>query len=84
MNNNPVVHEFKDGEPVGFTLKKMGDHIMSKWLFDHGWQGDWSKLEEPHRNWNAFVTPKGAVLALVKYKNDLPLNSWEYVRDDLL
>lgn len=60
---------------VDFELVDMNDHEFAKHCRDKGWDGKVNHLA----SFTQFILPSGTVIALVKYKNDMPINRWIYL-----
>lgn len=60
---------------VDFELVHMNDHEFAKHCRDKGWDGKTNVLNQ----FTQFILPGGTIIALVKYKNDMPINRWIYL-----
>ncbi len=60
---------------VNFEEVTMSDHQFAKHCHDKGWEGK----VNPLKNYTQFILPTGSVIALVRYKNDAPVNRWIYL-----
>ncbi len=60
---------------VDFELTEMTDHEFAAYCRERGWEGETNVLKQ----WTQFILPSGTVVALVRYKNDAPVNRWIYV-----
>ena len=60
----------------GFTPVDWSDHYLAKFLRDK--DSDW-KINKLNNEWTQFLC-KDRVVAIVKYKNDTPIDRWIYVR----
>jgi len=61
---------------VGFTMVDWTDHEFAAWLREKDPNWKINKLTE---EWTQFIT-RGQVVAIVKYKNDYPVNRSIFIK----
>jgi len=69
MNEKQLLFNFKEVE--------MKDVKFSKWLRDREWTGEYNSIG----NFNQFII-NDEIIALVKYRNEYPVNRWIYIRKE--
>ena len=66
---------------IDFKEVVMTDLEFSEWLKHCGWDGAYSNFN--NSGIVKYTLATGTVLALVKYKNDSPVNRWIYLPKDV-
>lgn len=68
--------------PNNFKEKHFTDVMFSKWLYANGWTGDYLPGDKIHKEFTRFFVGK-LTLAVVKYKNDHPVNRWIFINPNI-
>lgn len=63
----------------GFIKVDFGDHVFAKFMRDNDPNWTWEHVAEYTR----FIA-HGKIIALVKYKNDYPVNRWIWIKKDMV
>ena len=86
ISNNPIegekikMAEIKTKELFGMVQTEMTDHEFAKFMNKQDSNWAWDKIND---EFNRFLA-KGKMVALVKYKNDYPVNRWIWIDKKLI